>query len=327
MGGGRIAGAGRLVTVLSLVTMFGLTMVLSGMPAGAQATQASLGSQPGAAVAAGICQSARHPVIAARMSSRVLAALAGRSSVVGLAVDDEVNGISCRLHPHWQFDSASVVKVTILSALLRKLQQEHRRLTAAQRRLATAMITLSDNNAASTLWAETGYPSLQHFLDLAGMHETVLGADGYWGLTLITAHDELTLLKLLTSANSVLTTASRNYVLGLMARVVSYERWGVPAGAPTDVTVHVKNGWLPLATHGWRINSIGSFSGAGKDYMIVVLTDDNPTMAYGVNTVQDVAEVINHALNPGAASVIPAATPNASWGKPDEQIPGRSGGL
>ena len=324
MGSGRMAGAGRLVTVLSLVTMFGLTMVLNGVPAGAQA---SLAGQRTAAATAGICQSARHPVIAARMSSRILAALAGRSSVVGLTVDDAVNGITCKLHPHWQFDSASVVKVTILSALLRKLQQEHRGLTAAQRRLATAMITLSDNNAASTLWAETGYPSLQHFLNLAGMNETVLGANGYWGLTLITAHDELTLLKLLTSANSVLATASRNYVLGLMARVVSYERWGVPAGAPTDVTVHVKNGWLPLATHGWRINSIGSFSGAGKDYMIVVLTDDNPTMAYGVNTVQDVAEVINHALNPGATSVIPAATPNASWGKPDEQIPGRSGGL
>ena len=324
MGSWRMAGAGRLVTVLSLVTMFGLTMVLNGVPAGAQA---SLAGQRTAAATAGICQSARHPVIAARMSRRILAALAGRSSVVGLAADDQVNGITCKLHPHWQFDSASVVKVTILSALLRKLQQEHRRLTLAQRRLATAMITLSDNNAASTLWAETGYPSLQHFLNLAGMNETVLGANGYWGLTLITAHDELTLLKLLTSANSVLTAGSRNYVLGLMARVVSYERWGVPAGAPTDVTVHVKNGWLPLATHGWRINSIGSFSGAGKDYMIVVLTDDNPTMAYGVNTVQDVAEVINHALNPGAASVIPAATPNASWGKPDEQIPGRSGGL
>ena len=323
MGSGRMAGAGRLVAVLSLVTMFGLTMILNGVPAGAQA---SLAGQRTAAATAGICQSARHPVIAARMSRRILAALAGRSSVVGLTVDDAVNGITCKLHPHWQFDSASVVKVTILSALLRKLQQEHRGLTAAQRRLATAMITLSDNNAASTLWAETGYPSLQHFLNLAGMNETVLGANGYWGLTLITAHDELTLLKLLTSANSVLTAGSRNYVLGLMARVVSYERWGVPAGAPTDVTVHVKNGWLPLATLGWRINSIGSFSGAGKDYMIVVLTDDNPTMAYGVNTVQDVAEVINHALNPGAASVIPAATPNSSWGKPDEQIPSRSGG-
>jgi beta-lactamase class A len=317
----------RLITPLGLVVAFGLTTALYATPAGALVTQASLVSQsPPSAAAPGICQSARHPVIAARLSTRILAALAGRSSVVGLAVDDRVNGITCKLRPHWQFDSASVVKVTILSALLRKLQQEHRSLTAAQRKLATEMITVSDNDAASTLWAETGYPSLQHFLDLAGMNETVLGPDGYWGLTLITAHDELTLLQLLTSTNTVLTTASRNYVLGLMARVVSYERWGVPAGAPTDVTVHVKNGWLPLPTHGWRINSIGSFSGSGKNYMIVMLTDDNPTMDYGVDTVQAVAEIINHALNPGAASVIPAATPNASWGKPDEQIPGSLGG-
>jgi beta-lactamase class A len=317
----------RLITPLGLVVAFGLSTALYATPAGAQVTQASLVSQsPPPAAAPGICQSARHPVIAARLSSRILVALAGRSSVVGLAVDDRITGITCKLRPHWQFDSASVVKVTILSALLRKLQQEHRSLTAAQRKLATEMITVSDNDAASTLWAETGYPSLQHFLDLAGMNETVLGPDGYWGLTLITAHDELTLLQLLTSTNTVLTTASRNYALGLMARVVSYERWGVPAGAPTDVTVHVKNGWLPLATHGWRINSIGSFSGSGKNYMIVMLTDDNPTMEYGVDTVQAVAEIINHALNPGAASVTPAATPNGSWGKPDEPIPGSLGG-
>ena len=34
------------------------------------------------------------------------------------------------------------------------------------------------------------------------------------------------------------------------------QRWGVPAGAPGKVTVHVKNGWLPYPVH-WHINSIG----------------------------------------------------------------------
>jgi beta-lactamase class A len=329
MDGRRVPGATnlvRLVTALGLPVALGAALVAGVAPA-AQASRASRASRalPAAASAPAICTSARHPALAARVSKGILAAMTGRSSVVGLAVDDRVTGLTCKYHPHWHFDSASVVKVTILSALLRKLQQEHRSLTAEQRELATEMITVSDNDAASTLWAETGMPSLQHFLDLAGMNETVLGQDGYWGLTEITAHDELTLLKVLTSKNSVLTTANRDYVLGLMARVVSYERWGVPAGAPTDVTVHVKNGWLPLATHGWRINSIGSFSGHGKNYMIVVLTDDNPTMAYGVDTVQGIAEVINHALNPGAASVIPAATPNRSWGIPDEQIPATRG--
>lgn len=309
---------GRVPRTAGLVAGLGLTLALlaAAAPAGAAATPS------GAPATAGICQSAKHPVIAARMSKGILAALSGRSSVVGLAVYDRVNAITCKLHPHWHFDSASVVKVTILSALLRKLQQEHRSLTSAQRALATQMIEVSDNDAASALWAQTGRAALQHFLDLAGMNETDLGPGGYWGLTQITAHDELTLLELLTSSNTVLTAASRNYVLGLMARVVSYERWGVPAGAPADVTVHVKNGWLPQPTLGWRINSIGSFSGPGADYMIVVLTDNNPTMAYGVDTVQGVAEVINHGLNPNATSVIPAAGPNRTWGTPDEQIPG-----
>jgi hypothetical protein len=320
---------GRIPRLAGLVAALGLTTGLLGAaaPAGAQTVRAgAVGSTAtaAAATATGICHSAAHPVIAARMSSGILAAMSGRSSLVGLAVDDPVAGITCKFHPHWHFDSASVVKVTILSALLRKLQQEHRGLTAAQRELATEMIEVSDNDAASALWDETGRPALQDFLDLAGMKETYLGPGGYWGLTQITAHDELTLLELLTSKNSVLTTASRDYVLGLMARVVSYERWGVPAGAPADLTVHVKNGWLPQPTLGWRINSIGSFSGHGADYMIVVLTDNNPTMAYGVDTVQGIAEVINRALNPRATSLIPAATPNRTWGKPDEQIPGAS---
>jgi beta-lactamase class A len=331
MGSRRMSRKAGLVVALGLPVALGAALMASVAPAAAQTSRAAAGSTTAAgstkaaSSTSAICTSAAHPALAARVSKGILAAMAGRSSVVGLAVDDRVTGLSCKYHPHWHFDSASVVKVTILSALLRKLQQEHRGLTAAQRELAYEMITVSDNDAASTLWAETGMSSLQHFLDLAGMNETVLGTDGYWGLTEITAHDELTLLKLLTSENSVLTTANRDYVLGLMAKVVSYERWGVPAGAPTDVTVHVKNGWLPLATHGWRINSIGSFSGHGKNYMIVVLTDDNPTMDYGVDSVQDIAEVINHALNPGAASVIPAATPNRSWGIPDEKIPATPG--
>jgi beta-lactamase class A len=269
----------------------------------------------------GICESAGHPLLAARLSSNIIAALRGRSSAVGMAVADRGTGVTCKLHPHWNIESASVVKVTILCALLRKLQESRSSLTEQQRELATEMITVSDNNAASALWIETGRPSLQHFLDVAGMQETKLGPGGYWGLTQITAHDELILLRLLTSANSVLSPASCNYVLNLMAEVTPSQRWGVTAGAPADVTVHVKNGWLPLATRGWRINSIGTFSGPGRAYAIVVLTWDNPTMAYGIDTVQALAQVINRDLNPGATEVVAPAAPQGSWGTPDEQVP------
>ena len=62
--------------------------------------------------------------------------------------------------------------------------------------------------------------------------------------------------------------------------------------------MHVKNGWVPRPTHGWRIHSIGSFTGSGGGYSIVVLTQDNPTMDYGVTTIERIARVIHRDLNP-----------------------------
>jgi hypothetical protein len=106
-----------------------------------------------------------------------------------------------------------------------------------------------------------------------------------------------------------------------MAHVIPSQRSGVPAGAPSSFTVHVKNGWLPLVTHGWRIHSIGCFSHLDQNYSIVVLSEDNPTMSYGVRAVEDLARVINHGLNPAATSVIPPSEPFPSLGNPDEQIP------
>jgi hypothetical protein len=263
-------------------------------------------------------------VLAARLSRGIASALRGRGAVTAVAVDDRARGLTCALQPGRHFYAASVVKVTILAALLRKLLAEHRFLTSAQASLATRMITVSDNNAASRLWAQAGRASLRRFLRLAKMTQTTLGPGGAWGLTRITARDELRLLKLLTSKNSVLDAASRNYELSLMARVIPSQRWGVPAGAPREVTVHVKNGWLPYpVSDDWHINSIGSFSGHGRDYMIVVLTTRNPSMSFGVAAVQRIAEVINRDLNPGASSVIPAAAPSPSWGRPDEPVPPR----
>jgi hypothetical protein len=286
------------------------------------ARSAAAGAAGATGAKAAICRSAAHPALAARISRGIKAAISKRSSIVGVSADDRITGVTCAFQPDRHFYSASVVKATILAALLHELAVKHQFLTKAQAALATKMITVSDNNAASALWAQVGRGNLQHFLDLAKMKQTVLGPGGAWGLTQLTAHDELLLLKLLTSKNSVLDQASRNYELSLMARVIPSERWGVPAGAPADVTVHVKNGWLPYpVSSDWHINSIGSFSGHHHDYMIVVLTTRNPTMAYGVDTVQLIAEAINRGLNAGVKDVIPAAAPSPGWGTPDEPVP------
>src|SRR6185437_3766262 len=123
------------------------------------------------------------------------------------------------------------------------------------------------------------------------------------------------LLRLLLTPNAVLSSSSRAYALGLMAQVISSQRWGVPAGAPRSVTFHVRNGWLPRATHGWRINSIGGFTWSKGRYSIVVLSMDNPPMSYGITTVQAIPRVIHRDLHPTVKTVIPPSVPNRLGGR------------
>ena len=279
-----------------------------------------------AAAAPAVCTSSSHPALAARIGRAILTARRSRVSFAAVEVYDPGVGVLCRVDGTSHFDSASVVKVTILGTLLHLAQVEHRYLTRTEQALAWAMITRSDNNAASALWAETGRSRLQHFLNLAGMVHTVLGPGGAWGLTRITADDETRLLWLLLTANRVLDPASRSYALTLMADVIPAQRWGVPAGAPRSLVVHVKNGWLPFAPYGWRINSIGGFTAnsnkhSGERYSIVVLTQDNPTMAYGVGTVEAIARAVNRDLNPAATARIPLSVIPPSQQTPDEAIP------
>lgn len=284
-------------------------------PAASAASPASAG--PAAAAA---CTSASHPAVAAALARDIQAARRGRSSTVAVWVDAPGAGITCSLNGSAHFDSASIVKVTILGALLRKALDQHRFLTSTEAAQLRAMITRSDNSAASALWAKLGHPYLQHFLNLAGMTQTVLGPGGFWGLTQVTAHDESLLLRLLLRPNTVLSDSSRNYALGLMAQVISSQRWGTPAGAPRSVTVHVKNGWLPRATHGWRINSLGGFTWSTGWYSIVVLSMDNPTMSYGITTVEAIARAVHHDLNPTVTAVVPLSAPGPAWGTPDEPV-------
>ena len=299
--------------VLTVVVLVVPSLLFAAGPAGAASSAA--------AASTGICASSSHPALAARISRAVKAARRDRVSFVAVEVDDPGAGVVCRLDSRSHFDSASVVKVTILGALLRKAQAEHRSLTRSERALAWAMITRSDNDAASALWDDTGRAWLQRFLERAGMTDTFLGPGRAWGLTRITAADETRLLWLLLEPNRVLDTSRRDYALGLMADVIPAQRWGVPAGAPRRLVVHVKNGWLPLAPYGWRINSIGGFTGHGSRYSIVVLTQDNPTMAYGVRTVEAIAQVVNRDLNPGATARVPPSVISPSQETPDEAIP------
>ncbi|MEU9336816.1 serine hydrolase [Streptomyces sp. NPDC048290] len=241
------------------------------------------------------CTSAKAG-LAAKLKKDITAALANRAGTVAVGVYDRSTNTTCTLRASSAYDSASVVKVTVLAALLWDAKKTNRYLTTRETQLATAMITKSDNAATSTLWRQLGLTKIKGFLTAAKMTQTKPGANGYWGLTQITVTDEQKLLKLITAKNSVLSDNARAYITKLMGKVVASQKWGTPYGVPSGVTVAVKNGWLQRSTHGWRVHSVGTFKGRGHDYSITVLTHGNSTMNYGIATIQGVAKAVHKDL-------------------------------
>jgi hypothetical protein len=284
-----------------------------GLGAVAVATLAPLGlAQPAAAATTPICTSNTHPALAAKLSRDIRSALSGRSDTYALNVWDPRTDVYCSLHPYWHFDSASIVKATIMGALL--YWRKGQTLTSAEVAHLKPMIENSDNNAATWLWNYVGRTRIQRFLNAAGMSTTYLGPGGYWGLTQVDARDEMRLLDVYTDRTDLLTPNAKAYALHLMASVESDQRWGTPYGTPAGVTAHVKNGWLPRASLGWRVNSLGIFTGGGRDYRMVVLTDNQSTMDYGINTIERVALQVHRDL--GMYNIKPGLAPRTLPAQP-----------
>jgi beta-lactamase class A len=314
-------------------------LALTGITFGAVAAQASRTSGQASkavtpAVTTPICTApAAHAALAAKLSADIAAVIRSRPSTghIAVRVEDVKTGVECRWYEGSRSHSASVVKATILAALLYWRQNTHTSLTSTEKYEATLMIEQSDNNAATYLWNDVGHARLQQFVNAATMTETQLSPYGTWGLSNITARDELQLMRLLTEHNTVLSDSSRGYELYLMNHVVSWERWGVPTGAPSGLTVYVKNGWLNDPSL-WVINTIGAIAGHGRDYKMAILTYDNPSGSYGeqygITTVDEIASVANRDLNaglPAAGTPAKAAIlPRAVLGQPDEVLPAGS---
>ena len=107
-----------------------------------------------------------------------------------------------------------------------------------------------------------------------------------WGLTTTTAADQVTLLDRLAEPNEVRSTSAsrRRTHCDLMEHVTPSQAWGVSAGVGAGATVALKNGWLPVSS-GWAVNSIGWIHGDGRDYILAVLTADQPTEQTGIATI------------------------------------------
>ena len=223
--------------------------------------------------------------------------LSGRAGTVLAAVYDLGTGRTWNLGHGGPQAEASVVKLDILETLLAERGQgSSTGLSAGDRSLAEQMIEDSDNTAATSLWYAAGGPAkIGAFNTRAGLTRTVPSScvvcPGFawpgWGLTTTTADDQIALLKQLVTPGSLLSGADRDYALSLMEDVTPSQRWGVSGGVPANVTVALKNGWLPLrgSNSDWQVNSVGWIRGSGRSYLMAVLSTGNPSEQYGIDTI------------------------------------------
>jgi beta-lactamase class A len=216
-----------------------------------------------------------------------------RRGLVGVAVYSLEDGGFYSFQGTKAFPMFSVAKVPIMLAVLDRAVREDRRVNERERRLIKAMITTSDNNAATALYIDIGGAAgVNRFLRRIGINNTSMEPDS-WGFSTTTAQDMARLMAKLGNC-TILVERLCDYGLETMQGVIGSQRWGVSAGVGGGA-VALKNGWFP-SRNGWGINSIGLVRSGGKAYAIAAFTNPNPSKAYGVETIESISAEVYAAL-------------------------------
>ncbi|HEX3278203.1 MAG TPA: serine hydrolase [Thermoleophilaceae bacterium] len=188
--------------------------------------------------------------------------------------------------PHRRYVTASVVKAMILVARLRQIG--NRMPSASDRAVLDPMIQVSDNHDASVAYRWVGDGGLRAVGKLAHMRDLVVPG-GSWGNVYFSAADQARLFRVI---DKLVPPRSRGYARHLLSSIVSYQRWGFSRYS-------LARGWRTFFKGGWRQTGRGSlvheaalFERRGRRFSLAVLTDGNPSHAYGTATLRGVASRI-----------------------------------
>ena len=206
-----------------------------------------------------------------------------RDGLVSFAVIDS-RGRSHGLAAERRYVSASVVKVMLLAAELDRLRAEGLPLDSGTRGVLSAMITYSDNDAADSIYYRVGDAGLFAVARRAGMRDFTVS--GYWANAQISARDMAGFMDRL---DRVLIGPDAEFAAGLLTAIVPAQRWGIPAAAPEGWRVRFEGGWRGTE-RGQLVHQVARLERGRREIAVTVLTDGQPTMAYGIETVREIAE-------------------------------------
>jgi hypothetical protein len=215
--------------------------------------------------------------------ARATAALSRRLGRTAFAVIDS-EGRPSGWHEHWTFVSASVVKAMLLVEYLRMLDGGGQRfIDSTSNSFLFPMINTSDNHAATTTWSIVGNSGLYAVARAAGMTDYSVSTD--WASSQISAADQARFFFVM---DSLIPREFVGYARWLLSSITADESWGIPAVArPLGYRVFFKGGWRGTGL-GQLVHQVGRLEGHGRTFSIAVMTDGDPSMGYGIGTIQDV---------------------------------------
>jgi hypothetical protein len=133
---------------------------------------------------------------------------------------------------------ASLVKVMLMVAYLRKPEVRAAGLDAAQRAVLEPMIRRSDNATASRLRSRLTAGALGRLARAAGLRR--FAEHPVWGLSACTPSDQT---RLWLGLPELLPDRHREYAMGLTETIVPEQRWGIAPVRPRDWRLAFKGGW------------------------------------------------------------------------------------
>ncbi len=205
-----------------------------------------------------------------------------RAGRISFAVVDE-DGRLRGSHVDRVHNSASVVKVLFMVTLLRQPDVRNDDLTQAERQQLDAMITHSNNAAASAIYSRVGEAALYRVAEDAGFDH--FSTQPVWGLSTITAGSQA---RFMYRIERFIPKRHRAYAMRLLTRIVKRQRWGIPPVAPAGWNLYFKGGWSGRPS--WRVNQVMQLRDGERRLSLAILTREQPSKEYGAQSIEGVAK-------------------------------------
>lgn len=191
--------------------------------------------------------------------------------------------------------AASTIKAMLLATYLRQPEVRRRRLRDGERALLEPMIRVSDNSAGISVAAIVG-DRVKRLARAAGMRDFEWVHEPGWlgGLSQISARDQARFMR---RYERYVPGRHRHFARRLLRSIVAWQRWGIASVRPRRWRLYFKGGW-GIADDGIGVvnHQVGFIERGRCRLALAILTEHNPSTAYGAETLRGVAVRLLHGI-------------------------------